>query len=61
MTVQDAKKVELEHYRRETYVVLRDLYGNHTPNFELLKEKVKKCKTMAEISNILVYGRVNLL
>lgn len=49
---------EKEQARR----IIRDMYGSSTSlNGKIMVDKLEKCKTIAEIDNLLTWGRVNLL
>lgn len=42
--------------------VIRDMYGSPTSlNGKIMFDKLNKCKSIADIDNLLIWGRVNLL
>lgn len=58
MTIYDS---QLKHHKQEAMIVIRDMYGMNTPKYKILREKIERATTQAEVNNALVYGRVNLL
>lgn len=54
-------KMAFDIYRKNSQKVIRDLYGKGTENSKLMLEKLKNCKSETQITNLLVWGRNNLL
>lgn len=48
-------------YKTETYRVISDLYGRGTKAQQIMKDKIDKCTNTAQITNVLAWGRMNLL
>lgn len=51
---------EFRAYKSETRIVIRDLYLN-AKSRQIMLEKLDECNTITNISNLLAWGRVNLL
>lgn len=41
--------------------VIKDIYGSSSIKGKIMLQKLEKCKSIADIDNLLIWGRVNLL
>lgn len=57
MTIKERE--EFRNYLRSARVAINDLYAGEDK--EIMKEKLKHCTTSAQISNVMAWGRKNIL
>lgn len=50
-----------ENYKAEVKIVVIDMYGRNTEKAKIMNEKIDKCTNETQISNVMAWGRVNLL
>ena len=44
---------------KESKRIVKDLYGRTSDYSKMLQEKLERCKTLAEVDNTMIWGRVN--
>lgn len=54
-------EIGLKKHKGEAMIVIRDMYGVNTDKYKILRERLERANTHAEINNALSYGRLNLL
>ena len=42
-------------------IVISDIYGKGSDKYAKVRERLEKCKTVADVDNALAWARVNLL
>lgn len=50
-----------ETYKAEVKIVVSDMYGRNTEKAKIMNSKIDKCTNETQISNVMAWGRVNLL
>lgn len=55
------KGITYSSYKAEAKKIIRDMYGSSSEAGKIMLQKLEETKTIAEISNTLVWGRKNLL
>lgn len=40
---------------------IKDMFGLNTKKYDIMKEKLDKCQNQTQLSNVMAYGRMNLL
>lgn len=48
-------------YVSNARTVINDIYGSVGTKSQVMLDKLEKCKTIAEVNNVLAWGRKNLL
>ena len=61
MSREEVKEMEFKAYKSATYRVIKELYGTNTTNCKTMLNKLEQCINPIQISNLLQWGRVNLL
>ena len=61
MTPEELKDYQFRNAMLKARHVIKDIYGRDSAKGKLMLSKLEKCKTEAEVDNLLAWGRVNLL
>ena len=55
------EKESFKAYKKFCMRTIKDMFGLGTKKYNIMKEKINGCENHSQLSNVMAYGRMNLL